>query len=68
MSAPVHENGRVIGSLTVASTTPGRHYSLEEQELLTSFAEHASLALNDAKTVDQMRQALHDPLTRPTHR
>ncbi|HEV2891087.1 MAG TPA: GAF domain-containing protein [Frankiaceae bacterium] len=57
MAAPVHENGRVVGSLVVASYLPGRHYSLLEQEALTSLAQHASLALTDAKTVDAMREA-----------
>lgn len=57
MAAPVHENGRVVGSLVVASYLPGRHYSLLEQEALASLAQHASLALTDAKTVDAMREA-----------
>jgi uncharacterized protein YigA (DUF484 family) len=57
MAAPVHENGRVVGSLVVASYLPGRHYSVLEQEALTSLAQHASLALTDAKTVEAMREA-----------
>ncbi|HEX8003352.1 MAG TPA: GAF domain-containing protein [Mycobacteriales bacterium] len=57
MAAPVHENGRVVGSLVVASYQTGRHYSLLEQEALTSLAQHASLALTDAKTVEAMREA-----------
>ena len=57
MAAPVHENGRAVGSLVVASYTPGRHYSVLEQEALTSLAQHASLALTDAKTVEAMREA-----------
>jgi signal transduction histidine kinase len=57
MAAPVHENGTVVGSLVVASYVPGRHYSLLEQEALTSLAQHASLALTDAKTVEAMREA-----------
>jgi diguanylate cyclase (GGDEF)-like protein len=63
MAAPVHEDGQAIGSLVVASNRPDRRYDQEEQELLVAFAEHASLALNDAKTLDQMHQAFHDPLT-----
>jgi signal transduction histidine kinase len=57
MAAPVHENGRVVGSLVVASYVPGRHYSVLEQEALLSLAQHASLALTDAKTVEAMREA-----------
>lgn len=57
MAAPVHENGRVVGSLVVASYVTGRHYSLLEQEALMSLAQHASLALTDAKTVEAMREA-----------
>ena len=57
MAAPVHENGRVVGSLSVASYVPGRRYGVLEQEALTSLAQHASLALTDAKTVEAMREA-----------
>jgi diguanylate cyclase (GGDEF)-like protein len=64
MAAPVHENGEIIGSLMTASRELGRRYSKPEQDILTSLAEHASLALNDAKTVAAMtHQALHDSLT-----
>jgi signal transduction histidine kinase len=57
MAAPVHENGRVVGCLTVASHRTARLYSDSEQEALLALAEHASLALTDAKTVEAMREA-----------
>ena len=64
MAAPIHDKGLVTGSLTVASIVPGRKYSQSEQEMLVAFAQHASLALLDARSVDDLlRQALHDPLT-----
>src|SRR3954451_23746363 len=64
MAAPVHENGVPVGSLTVASFRPGRHYTEAEQEVLSAFAEHASLALTDARNFeDAMHQAFHDSLT-----
>ena len=64
MAAPVHQNGRVCGSLTIASKTPGRVYSDSEREVLLAFAEHASLALTDARNfAEAMRQAYHDSLT-----
>jgi diguanylate cyclase (GGDEF)-like protein len=71
MAAPVFEGGRVVGSLTVATHRPGRRYSEAERDVLQAFAEHASLALNDARTVEALRQTLgeavhqasHDPLT-----
>jgi diguanylate cyclase (GGDEF)-like protein len=64
MAAPVHEDGAVIGSLILSSFRPGRVFSRAEQEMLLSFAEHASLALTDARRVDTMlHQALHDALT-----
>src|SRR3954454_17247301 len=64
MAAPVHENGAPVGSLTVASFRPGRHYSQTEQDVLSAFAEHASLALTDARNFeDAMHQAFHDSLT-----
>jgi diguanylate cyclase (GGDEF)-like protein len=64
MAAPVHERGTVVGSLTVATYEPGRTFSEHQQATLLSFAQHASLALMDAKTVGtMMHQAIHDSLT-----
>jgi len=64
MAAPVREDGQVVGALTVSTRREGRRYSKAEREMLLMFAEHASLALNDAKAVrDAIHQALHDPLT-----
>ncbi|MEA2128657.1 MAG: hypothetical protein QOJ85_1548 [Solirubrobacteraceae bacterium] len=64
MAAPVREEGRVVGSIVVASRRPGRHHGPEDQEALLAFAEHASLALTDARMVrTALHQAFHDPLT-----
>jgi diguanylate cyclase (GGDEF)-like protein len=64
MAAPVHEDGRGVGSLVLASFRAGRIFTRDEQDLLSSFAEHVSLALTDARRVDTMlHQALHDALT-----
>ena len=64
VAAPVHENGRAIGSLTVGSARPGRRYSTTERETLSAFAEHAGLALTDARNHESaVRQALYDQLT-----
>ncbi|MEM7141117.1 MAG: EAL domain-containing protein [Actinomycetota bacterium] len=71
MSAPVHVNGEVVGCLTVTSLVESRRFTAPEQEALLAFAEHASLALQDARAIDAMRNALnrerhraeHDPLT-----
>lgn len=59
MAAPVHEHGRVAGSLTVGSYEPGRRYSEREQAALLALAEHTSLALSDARTVAALREAQH---------
>ncbi len=64
MSAPVEENGRVIGALTVATHRKGRTYSETEQQMLVSIAAHASVALTNARTADSMEHlAFHDLLT-----
>jgi PAS domain S-box-containing protein len=57
MSAPVHESGRPVGSLTVASYQAGRRYSSIERDMLLAFADHASLALSDARSIQAMREA-----------
>jgi diguanylate cyclase (GGDEF)-like protein len=64
MAAPVYERSRVAGSLGVASTDPGRVYDARDQQVLLSLAEHASLALNHARAVEEVvHEALHDSLT-----
>ncbi|MCU1622440.1 MAG: diguanylate cyclase/phosphodiesterase with sensor(s) [Frankiales bacterium] len=71
MAAPVYHGSEVVGSLVLATRRSGRSYSDTEREMLLAFAEHTGLALNDARTVaalhqavgDATRQARQDPLT-----
>jgi signal transduction histidine kinase len=57
MAAPVFEEGEIVGSLVVASYDRSRTYGASEQEMLLALAEHASIALTDAKTLESMREA-----------
>ena len=57
MGAPVRENGVVTGSLVVGTYDPDRTYTKAEQDLLMALAEHASLAIMDARTVDAVKEA-----------
>ena len=59
MAAPVHDNGKVCGSLVVASHAPNRYYSAAEQDALLAFAEHATLAISDARNHAAMLEAQH---------
>ena len=62
IAAPVHASGEIIGSLvTGAGSEPG--YRTERNDLLSAFAEQVSLALNDANTLQAMREASYDSLT-----
>jgi diguanylate cyclase (GGDEF)-like protein len=63
MAAPVREDGQIVGSLAIGSYRAGRVYSESEQAALLNFADHVSLALTDARTLDAVRQAFHDTLT-----
>ena len=64
IAAPIHEEGRAVGSITVATYRPGRKYTDTDREMLVALADQASIALNDAKAADQMRHlAYHDALT-----
>jgi diguanylate cyclase (GGDEF)-like protein len=63
IATPVHENGTVIGSLVSASFSPQRRYGESERNILLSFAEHVSLAITDANTLEAMYRAFHDSLT-----
>src|SRR5580704_8528219 len=64
LAVPIHENGHPVGSITVATHRSDRTYTETECEMLVALAHHVSIALNDAKAVDQMRHlAYHDALT-----
>ena len=63
MAAPVHQDGRIVGSLVVGTYQPDRVYTRAEQQVLQVFAEHVSLAVTDAKMHQAMHEAYHDPLT-----
>jgi diguanylate cyclase (GGDEF)-like protein len=62
VAAPVHVNGIPAGEL-VATTPDGSALDLAQLGMLDAFAEHASLALTDARTVEAMQEAFRDPLT-----
>jgi len=52
------------GALEVAARTDARPYAESERDVLRAFAEHASLALSNARNhADAVHRALHDPLT-----
>ena len=71
MAAPVRRNGEPFGVLNVATSEAGRVFTRAEQEILLGLAEHASLAVNDASAVHELRRSLdgathqsrHDALT-----
>ena len=71
MAAPLHRNGNVAGAVFVTSDRGDRAFDLEEQELLLILAGYMSVVLNEAATLETVRDALarsewqatHDPLT-----
>jgi diguanylate cyclase (GGDEF)-like protein len=64
MAAPILQGSTVVGSLVVASDDPNRTYSARDQQSLLALAEHASLALNHARALDDAaHEAFHDSLT-----
>lgn len=67
MAAPVKQDGHVVGSLIVASKRPDRRYGPLEQEVLLTFAEHCSLALNDTSALDSMRKSMADAVHQAHH-
>ncbi|MGA2926778.1 MAG: EAL domain-containing protein [Solirubrobacteraceae bacterium] len=62
LTATVHINGVSAGAL-VAESGQARSFAGADRGTLDAFAEHASLALTDAKTLEAMQEAFHDPLT-----
>jgi diguanylate cyclase (GGDEF)-like protein len=64
ISAPVYQRGELVGALSLGTRKSGRRYSEIERDAVLAFAEHAGLALNDAKAAEETaHQAFHDPLT-----
>ncbi len=64
ISAPIYQRGELVGALSLGTRRPGRRYREMEREAVVAFAEHAGLALNDAKAAEETaHQAFHDPLT-----
>jgi diguanylate cyclase (GGDEF)-like protein len=64
ISAPVYQRGELVGALSLGTRRAGRRYSEIERDAVLAFAEHAGLALNDAKAAEEaIHQAFHDPLT-----
>jgi diguanylate cyclase (GGDEF)-like protein len=64
MAAPVLQGSTVVGSVVTASTNPNRSYTARDQQSLLALAEHASLALNHARALDDVaHEAFHDSLT-----
>jgi diguanylate cyclase (GGDEF)-like protein len=62
IAAPVRVTGEMAGSL-VAHLPGGTDQHAEDRDLLAAFAQQVSLALTDARTVEAVREAHHDPVT-----
>lgn len=59
---PVHVHGTPVGVLRARSSN-GARVDPDGLALLTSFAEHASLALAEARAIEVVEEAFRDPLT-----
>ena len=62
IAAPVRVTGEMAGSLVAQLPGPADRYA-EQREQLAAFAQQVSLALTDARTVEAVREAHHDPVT-----
>ena len=62
IAAPVRVTGEMAGSL-VAHLPGTVETHAEERDQLAAFAQQVSLALTDARTVEAVREAHHDPVT-----
>jgi diguanylate cyclase (GGDEF)-like protein len=67
LAASVHINGVRAGAL-VAMAPTGAAFDDAQLGMLDAFAEHASLAITDARMVEAMEEAFHDSLTRLPNR
>ena len=63
IGVPIHELGRVIGSLVVGTTITGRRWTDRDRELLLAYSNRVEIALSVAAAGQAVQQALTDPLT-----
>ena len=65
MAAPLHCEGGVVGTLVVADRQDGNSpFGQEELQLLSTLANHASVAFQNGKLIERLREeSLHDSLT-----
>jgi adenylate cyclase len=56
MAIPLMYKGKVTGALAVGDKKSGHFYSREDVELLTTMANQAAVAIENAKLVEQMRR------------
>jgi diguanylate cyclase (GGDEF)-like protein len=62
-AVPVHDSGTVVGALAATAQGCDRRYEKRDRDILYAFAEHASLAVTDAKTFQALNKAHHDQVT-----
>nr|WP_240897383.1 EAL domain-containing protein [Kineococcus vitellinus] len=68
-AAPVRAHERVVGALVlIDDQAPPVPAAPGARHLLTTFTEHASVALNDAYTARSLRESFYDQLTRLPNR
>jgi PAS domain S-box-containing protein len=58
MAVPLKSEGRIAGVLGLSHHDPGRQYDEDDQAMLERFAELASIALDNARLYEQMKQEL----------
>jgi diguanylate cyclase (GGDEF)-like protein len=62
IAAPVRVTGEMAGSLVAHLPGAAEQYT-EQRDQLAAFAQQVSLALTDARTVEAVHEAHHDPVT-----
>jgi len=58
MAVPLKSEGRIAGVLGLSHHDPGRQYAEDDLAMLERFAELASIALDNARLYEQMKQEL----------
>jgi diguanylate cyclase (GGDEF)-like protein len=63
MATPIYERGEIAGSLAIAARRR-RQFEPRDRQILRALAEHASLALNHARALEEaIHESFHDSLT-----
>jgi len=63
IGVPIRERGRVVGSISIGTTSANRRFTEEDERLAAEYADHVGVVLTVARAEHAVEQAYTDTLT-----